>query len=77
MTSRDFAFWLQGFFEINGKVDAIDAEKAKMIHAHLQYVFKHEIFPEKKPDTITVTGQSTQLDWGKFKYDPSLGAVIC
>lgn len=44
MTSRDFAYWLQGFFEI-AKPEALTTEQTKMIKAHLNLVFKHEIDP--------------------------------
>lgn len=44
MTSRDFCFWLQGFFEITG-ADKIEAPQAKSIKKHLALVFKHEIDP--------------------------------
>lgn len=49
MTSRDFCFWLQGFFEINEVSDdpykGLNTEQIKMIKAHLNLVFKHEIDP--------------------------------
>jgi hypothetical protein len=44
MTSRDFAYWLQGFFEITG-TNKIDEGQAEMIKNHLTLVFKHEIDP--------------------------------
>ena len=44
MTSRDFAFWLQGYFEISG-VDEIGVPETEMIKKHLNLVFKHEIDP--------------------------------
>ncbi len=44
MTSRDFCFWLQGHFELNG-AGPIDAAKADLIRRHLALVFKHEIDP--------------------------------
>jgi hypothetical protein len=44
MTSRDFVYWLQGHFELNGS-GAIDAEKAVIIQQHLAMVFVHEIDP--------------------------------
>jgi len=44
MTSRDFAFWLQGFFEITG-TNKIDEGQAEIIKNHLNLVFKHEIDP--------------------------------
>lgn len=49
MTSRDFCFWLQGFFEINRANDsdstAISTEQVELIKKHLALVFKHEIDP--------------------------------
>lgn len=44
MTSRDFCYWLQGFFEIAS--DAVPtAAQAECIKRHLALVFKHEIDP--------------------------------
>lgn len=49
MTSRDFCYWLQGFFEIRQATGTVDAgltpEQSKMIEKHLSLVFKHEIDP--------------------------------
>jgi hypothetical protein len=45
MKSRDFAYWLQGFFEISG-ASGISGEQAETIRKHLALVFKHEIDPE-------------------------------
>jgi hypothetical protein len=39
MTSRDFAYWLQGFFEITG-TNKIDEGQAEIIKNHLNLVFK-------------------------------------
>lgn len=44
MTSRDFSFWLQGFFEITG-TNKVDEEQIKIIKRHLNLVFKHDIDP--------------------------------
>lgn len=44
MTSRDFVYWLQGFFEISG-TDKVSPEQVKVIRNHLNMVFKHEIDP--------------------------------
>lgn len=57
MTSRDFAYWLQGFFELRKvglpqmvgtplPVGPITAEQADMIERHLALVFAHEIDPQ-------------------------------
>lgn len=49
MTSRDFCFWLQGFFEVQNPKE-IDTEKTDMIKRHLNLVFKHEIDPSMGPE---------------------------
>ena len=45
MTSRDFAFWLQGFFEV-ANPSTIGSKETELIKKHLALVFKHEIDPE-------------------------------
>lgn len=51
MTARDFAYWLQGFFEISnaalpkGQELALTPAQTSMVQAHLALVFKHEIDP--------------------------------
>jgi len=44
MTSRDFAYWLQGYFEISEPTE-INEKETEMIKKHLALVFKHEIDP--------------------------------
>jgi hypothetical protein len=44
MTSRDFAYWLQGYFEITN-TKKIDEKQTEIIKKHLNLVFKHEIDP--------------------------------
>ena len=44
MQSRDFCFWLQGFFELN-KPFTVNEEQTTLIKKHLALVFKHEIDP--------------------------------
>jgi len=44
MTSRDFAYWLNGFFEISG-TNKVSEEQIKVVKSHLSLVFKHEIDP--------------------------------
>lgn len=50
MTSRDFCFWLQGYFELNAGPEPpggapLSGEQASLIRRHLALVFKHEIDP--------------------------------
>lgn len=44
MTSRDFVFWLQGYFEVADPT-TIGEKETEMIKNHLNLVFKHEIDP--------------------------------
>lgn len=51
MTSRDFMYWLQGFAELYGGPPT--AEQWRIIRAHLNLVFKHEIDPSMPdPDGV-------------------------
>jgi len=50
MTSRDFAFWLQGYFEIGFNDTPVQdrsltSSQIEMIQKHLSLVFIHEIDP--------------------------------
>jgi hypothetical protein len=47
MLSRDFCFWLQGFFELS-ETDRITADQAMLIRRHLDLVFSHEDFLIKR-----------------------------
>ncbi len=45
MTSRDFCYWLQGYFELSSAEGGLNEEQADTIEKHLAMVFKHEIDP--------------------------------
>lgn len=48
MTSRDFCYWLQGFFEIcrgGPHAPSLSLNQIDCIEKHLALVFKHEIDP--------------------------------
>ena len=49
MTSRDFVYFLQGFFEISN-TEEITKEQTRIIKNHLNLVFKHEIDPSMGDD---------------------------
>lgn len=49
MTSRDFCYWLNGYFEVADPKE-IDAKQTDMIKRHLALVFKHEIDPSMGDD---------------------------
>jgi hypothetical protein len=44
LNSRDFCYWLQGYFELNGYTD-LTKEQVETIGKHLNLVFVHEIDP--------------------------------
>lgn len=44
MTSRDFCFWIQGYFEISGPT-GLTINQVGIVKNHLALVFKHEIDP--------------------------------
>ena len=45
MTTTNFAYWLQGFFEI-ANPEEITEEQLKMIKSHLSLVFRDDIDPK-------------------------------
>lgn len=48
MMSRDFCYWLQGFFELQSPQNqhlALNPAQVEVIRKHLAMVFKHEIDP--------------------------------
>lgn len=49
MKSRDFAFWLQGFFELGGGADGLNAQQVAMVKQHLGFVFQHDPDIAAKP----------------------------
>ncbi len=48
MTSRDFAFWLQGLFELSD-VTVLNEKQTELIKRHLSLVFVHDIDPSMGP----------------------------
>lgn len=59
MTSRDFCYWLQGFFELSGEAPTpeITSWRIGLIRNHLAMVFRHELDPsmgdKKHQDALT------------------------
>lgn len=45
MKSRDFAFWLQGYFEVSASNPGLTPAQVEVIKRHLALVFIHEIDP--------------------------------
>jgi len=53
MESRDFVFWLQGFFELSGATELTD-KQVLIIQDHLALVFKKET-PDRSEETPPLT----------------------
>lgn len=50
MNSRDFAYWLQGFFELTkDKGEGLTPEQTDLVKRHLNLVFVHDIDPSMGP----------------------------
>lgn len=83
MTSRDFCYWLQGYFEIEGNqprppefLPTLNSEQVKMIKNHLRMVFMHEIYPsfgdKKKQEQLNEAHAGTNPASGYIgNTDPS------
>lgn len=78
MKSRDFCYWLQGFFELQGSseyaAEGLTTEQVKIIKAHLGLVFKHEIDPSM-PDPTGILQE--MHDAGKVKPDYTHTKLRC
>lgn len=75
MTSRDFCFWLQGYFELHGP-KTLDEKETDLVRRHLALVFKHEIDPstgdsEHQQELNQVHTQAT----GQPPMDPIVTSV--
>jgi hypothetical protein len=68
MKSRDFAFWLQGFFEMGGGETGLNATQAAIIKQHLGLVFQHDPDIAAKPHAPVMGGVGTS---------PLPGILIC
>lgn len=69
MSPENFVYWLQGFFEITGKVEGLTPAQLKMIQDHLGYVFSRPnpaaptlVSPLKQPvPPIPMPGPGTTI----------------
>lgn len=73
MTSRDFAYWLMGVFEV-GNPKELDATQTRIIKQHLALVFKHEIDPSYSDDP-KVQAEMNAIHNGHQPSTPGPGGV--
>ena len=50
MTSKDFVYWMQGFFELSDGNTPLTEKQVETIKNHLKLVFLHEIDPSYSDD---------------------------
>jgi hypothetical protein len=63
MTSRDFCFWLQGYFELSDDKE-LSEHQIDLIKSHLDMVFVHEIdpsFPEEQQNELNNLHNNTLM----------------
>ena len=68
MTSKDFAYWLQGFFELSNANTPLTEKQVQTIKNHLKLVFLHEIDPSYSDD-LTVQKIFQNIHDGKKPLD--------
>lgn len=73
MKSRDFVFWLQGFFELGGGKDGLTAEQVDAVKVHLGLVFRHDADIAAKPHAPLSISEGTASAMGR----PLDGILIC
>jgi len=77
MNSRDFCYWLQGWFEINKTIDHRDGaskETLEMIEKHLGYVFTTGDLSQKP---VTPTYDPLKRSAPGWSPQDPLGVAIC
>lgn len=74
MNSRDFAFWLQGYFEISGGGE-LNQTQVGMIRNHLALVFAHEIDPSMEP-SVGVKNELDAIHAGVEKAQKTANAAL-
>ena len=79
MTSRDFCYWLQGYFELNpANTDQrikIEEWQIQIIKNHLAMVLKHEIDPSM--GTLTHQQQLSDIHSGLARLSGGGAATNC
>lgn len=69
MKSRDFCYWLQGYFELANPTN-VDGATLMVIRNHLNMVFIHEIdpsFPEEQQAALNQAHQGSHSEHGLIR----------
>ena len=68
MTSRDFCYWLQGYFELTNPQE-LSVRETTLIKQHLNLVFKHEIDPSVDGGNPAVAAELQAIHDGKLLFN--------
>ena len=83
MTAREFCYWLQGFFELEGMsaqgaqgvMPQLSAQQAQAIKNHLAMVFKHEIDPSA--GSVAHQQELSSIHSAHRPFDPHTTMLKC
>ncbi len=79
MTSREFCYWLQGYFEIDkvrNKPSYLDSDQVQMIQKHLNLVFTHEIDPSYPNKEVLDAIHNEPLKKPQFPSDDGENVLV-
>ena len=75
MTSRDFVYWLQGFFELSDATE-LTANKTAAIKNHLSLVFVHELDPQEAKEVVEAASEDGLTLENLQKVAEKIGAEL-
>lgn len=82
MTSRDFVYWLQGYFELAeaDHRDELNAAQVEIVRRHLALVFTHEIDPgmgdDEHQSKLNKLHGGSAVETTKQQPNPPPGGVL-
>jgi hypothetical protein len=69
VTSRDYAYWLQGFFELSDAT-TLNEKQTALIKSHLNMVFIHEIDPSFPAEQQTALDEAHHPQFSRRNTGP-------
>jgi hypothetical protein len=79
MTSAQFCYWVQGFFELSG-AETLDKVQTELLKRHLNLVFAHELDKQhgdaKHQEELSKLHE-TIVDASKRPWDPDHTKIRC
>jgi hypothetical protein len=76
MNTENFAFWLQGYFELLGKDEPLTKTQVQIIKDHLALVFT-KVTPDRQLEIVNVVKQDIRVDPFDQPVDVQPVEVLC